>query len=83
MEVAKDIFFSLVSYIQTKRIIRKIFKKAGWDFFSINRLLDWMEADLNTSLQSIVRKGWSLRLIQIGEERQTSPLKSLIFNGKI
>ncbi len=27
---------------------------------SIDSVVDWMEADLNVSLQSIVRKGWNL-----------------------
>lgn len=54
MEVAKDLFFHTVKYIRLKRII--IGKQMlGWAWFDPLGV-DWMEADLNVSLQLILRK---------------------------
>ncbi len=54
-EVAADFlpYYDLL-YIQVKQIIEKE------NCRNLFMVVDWMEADLNVSLQSIVRKGWGL-----------------------
>ncbi len=49
MEVITDIFFYIVIYIWVKQI-QNVKLKAGLLF------VDWMETDLNASLQLIIRK---------------------------
>lgn len=50
MEVVKNLLFRIVKYIWVKRIIEK--EKIYRDFYQ--SVADWMETDLNVSLQSVV-----------------------------
>lgn len=51
----RGVFFSTVTYIQVKQIIKKICR-AETRFYPL--VVDRMEADLNANLQAIVRNGW-------------------------
>lgn len=51
MEVVKNLLFRIVTYIWVKRVIEKE-KKIYRDFY--HSVTDWMEIDLNVSLQSDV-----------------------------
>lgn len=54
MDVATDIFFHILMYVQMNRNIKKAIK-IGQDLVqSIS--VDWMVADLNVSLQLIIKK---------------------------
>lgn len=52
MGVVTDIFFCFVTHIRVKQIIAK--KNVGQDF--VLSVVDWLDADLNSRFQSIVRK---------------------------
>ncbi len=58
MEVGTDSFFHIFAYIQLKLVFDQ--KKCWMGSWFCSSVVDWMEADLNPSLQSIVRKGWGL-----------------------
>jgi len=56
MEAVKDPFSCIVMYIQVKHIIEK--KKCRLETWFNPSVAVWMKADLNASLQLILRKGW-------------------------
>lgn len=54
MDVATDIFFHILMYVQMNRNIKKAIKIVQDLVQSIS--VDWMVADLNVSLQLIIKK---------------------------